>query len=198
MTNTDTTEPADRAATIHKPQGYRAAWAVAATVYEVMDPIRTRVVRYWDGADTWTALDGMSRLHATRDLAQEIVDWAGLQESALGCITHAGEPGQAGARIAIEDLRPRKVFTPPTGLGVLPASHGQDWEDLGARLSYVRYRTRFTQAKAAKAVGLPRVGLAYIESGMRKTYAIELKKLAALYGGTELAALLSGLGERGV
>ena|SRR6056297_3335841 len=57
----------------------------------------------------------------------------------------------------------------------------QDRVNLGQRLRTARDYVGYSQDEVAKHLGISRSALSNIESGQRKTDALELKKLAALY-----------------
>jgi transcriptional regulator with XRE-family HTH domain len=73
-------------------------------------------------------------------------------------------------------------------------THGPDQETLGSRLKKARTRTGLTQQQAATHLRIPRSGVADLESGHRKVYALELGLLARIYG-ENIDTLLAGLAQ---
>lgn len=182
----------DHGMKVRRPAGYRMGWALSATVALSCDPLRTRVVRYWDGAVTWAPLYDLTKVFLTKQGATDRLR-DGVRHETV-CVTHTGEHRHDDPTFILADLRPRKVFVRVPPLHVLRATHGADWEDLGCRLAYAREGLGLTQLQAGEAAGVGRSAISEIETGTRKINALELRLFADLYGRTSLSALMTGLG----
>jgi hypothetical protein len=159
------------------PYGATVRFALAASVQTGIGP-HAIGVRYWDGTAVWGAFD-WAHVYPSRTQAGEALD------------TALARP--ASTLTDRDNARLIRVWISRNG-NLLRATHGQDWEDLGARLRRARRVSEVTHERASAETKVPHRTLNDIEAGRRKVYAAEYARLCLLYG-VDPDELLAGLAE---